>query len=233
VSEVHQEKITRFWSLYVQGQGARLATFCGDLPTVFNAARAGAGLAAASPSRYEVDPQQTKIEMLRITRDVSLADWITRDTLPQGPAGPPTKRVGPMKIGIRWKGKIDLDLYACPAPGADTLYFEHTRSAEGYYYKDHRSSPEREYEFIEFEAPVDIGRVEASVNFYQGNAPGGPAGEIRIEFEGKIYSGRFAITADHGNEGRSGGSQGKYWARIDIPGLLKLTEAPAHAQLAQ
>ena len=34
VSEVHRDRVQRFWTLYLQGQGARLATFCGDLPRV-------------------------------------------------------------------------------------------------------------------------------------------------------------------------------------------------------
>ena len=51
-----------------------------------------------------------------------------------------------MKIGIRWRGDIDLDLYAAANPEAETLFFQHTRSPEGYYFKDHRSSPDREYD---------------------------------------------------------------------------------------
>lgn len=224
VSEVHQEKISRFWSLYLQGQGARLATFCGDLATIFNAARSASMPVVAGVPRYALEPGQTKVEMLRITREIGLADWITREELPSVQLAPPVTMVGPMKIGIRWKGRIDLDLYASPNDHAETLFFEHTRSPEGYYNKDYRSSPEREYEFIEFQKPVDVREVEVMVNFYKGSAPGGPSGEVRIEFDGKIYSGRFAIAADHGNEGRSGESQRSFWARIDVPRLLKLPQ---------
>jgi hypothetical protein len=127
-----------------------------------------------------------------------------------------------MKIGIRWRGDIDLDLYAKAKPGAETLFFEHTRAPEGYYFKDHRSSPEREYEFIEFETPVDVYQVEASINFFEGHASGGPGGEVRIEFDGRIYTGRFALPAENGNEGRTGSRQRDAWTRIDIPGILKL-----------
>ena len=111
--------------------------------------------------------------MLRVSRGVTMADWLRRDTLPAGAQAPPSIMAGPMKIGIRWKERIDLDLYATPRPGAETLYFEHVRSPEGYYYKDHRSSPGREYEFIEFESPVDVRELEAFVNFYKGSCPGG------------------------------------------------------------
>src|SRR5207245_3381732 len=98
----------------------------------------------------------------------------------------------------------DLDLYATPRPGAETLYFEHVRSPEGYYYKDHRSSPGREYEFIEFESPVDVREVEAFVNFYKGSCPGGARGEVRIEFDGRIYGLQFFITAENGILGHAG-----------------------------
>ena len=224
VSELHREKITRFWALYVQGQGARLATFCGDLSTVFASARDGAVIASGSESRsrYGLDPTQTKIEMRRITRDIGVADWITRDLPSNTVQRPPTTTVGPMKIGIRWSGNIDLDLYASAHPQAPTLYFEQTRSPEGYYFKDHRSSPDREYEFIEFESPVDVWQVQARVNFYDGSVGSGPSGEIRIEFENRIYSGTFSIAARRGNKGRNGTSQGEYWAQIDLPAILRL-----------
>src|SRR4029078_2216914 len=179
--------------------GARLATLTGDLPTVFSAAVSNSG----SERTYQLDPAERKVEMLRVTRDIGVADWITRDLLPNAQVPPPSITVGPMKIGIRWRGDIDLDLYAAPNAHAETLFFQHTRSPEGYYFKDHRSSPDREYEFIEFESPVDVWQVDASVNFYEGRAPRGPSGEIRIEFDGKIYSGQFSLAADHGNKGRS------------------------------
>ena len=221
LSEIHREKIGRFWTLYLEGQGASLATFTGDLPTIFNAARSGSSGSARS-ERYEIDPAESKIEMLRITREIGVADWITREIVPGGSQVAPSGTVGPMKIGIRWLGDIDLDLYASPKPDAGTLFFENTRIAEGYYFKDHRSSPDREYEFIEFERAVDIWQVDARINFYEGHAPGGPSGEVRIEFEGRIYSAHFLVPAEQGNKGRSGGSQGEFWTTIDIPRLLKL-----------
>src|SRR4051812_4213225 len=178
VSAIHREKIARFWTLYLQQQGGRLATFCGDLATLFDAARNNS---SARTVAFAIDPSQTKVEMLRITRDVGAADWITRDALSGPRPAPPTNNVGPMKIGIRWKGDIDLDLYASASHDAETLFFEHTRAPEGYYFKDHRSSPDREYEFIEFESPVDVYRVQADINFYKGDLERGPGGEMRIE----------------------------------------------------
>jgi hypothetical protein len=232
VSELHQEKIARFWSLYLKGQGAQLATFCGDLPTIFNAAKGSANSTEAR-QRYEIDPADTKIEMLRISRDVHIADWITRDVPANVSQKPPSITFGPMKIGIRWQGNIDLDLYAAPKHQAEMLYFEHTRIPEGYYFKDHRSSPDREYEFIEFESPVDVWQVEAKINFYEGRAAGGPSGEIRIEFDNKIFTGAFSLAASHGNKGREGSRQRDYWATINVPELIKLQPTQNAAAQAQ
>jgi hypothetical protein len=230
VSELHQEKIARFWALYLQGQGSKLMTFCGDPATLFSSVRPGAPPANNKQGRWQIDPSQTKIEMLRITRDIGMADWITRDFTPGGRQPAPSITVGPMKIGIRWKGDIDLDLYATPYSHADTLFFEHTRSPEGYYYKDHRSSPDREFEFVEFEAPVDVWKIDAAINFYKGSAPEGARGEVRIEFDSRIYTGDFSIAAAHGNEGRSGNDQRQFWTRIDLPKILKLQRVAAHSE---
>jgi len=227
LNELHKEKVSRFWTLYLQGRAGTLATFSGDLPTVMRGFRA-----AGSPSTFRqwtLDPEQTKIEMLRVSRSVEVADWLTRDN-PAGTAQtPPSVMVGPMKIGIRWKHNIDLDLYATPHRDAETLFFQHLRSPEGYYYKDHRSSPGREYEFIEFESPVDIREVEASVNFYKGDCPGGPRGEVRIEFDGRIYGATFSIPSSEGNQGRSGRSQQDFWTRIPVKEILKITAAAERA----
>jgi hypothetical protein len=222
-SELHQQKVARFWSLFLKMQGAHLSTFTGDLPTIFNALRNQPQAADAhNGNEAEIDPKQTKVEMLRITRDVGVADWITRELPADHRAPLPTVLTGPMKIGIRWQGDIDLDLYARPRRDAETLFFQHTQSPEGYYFKDHRSSPEREYEFIEFTKPVKASDIEAYVNFYQGNQPEGPGGEVRIEYEGRIYVSRFQLEARHGNQGRGGDRQRDCWTTIDVASVLGL-----------
>ena len=223
VSDLHQEKVTRFWTLYLKRRGAQLAAFTGDLPTALQSFRQSTTGISAVAKRWTVDTEQTKIEMLRVSRGVEINDWITRDTLSMAQV-PPTVMVGPMKIGIRWKEKVDLDLYATPRPGAETLFFEHVRSPEGYYYKDHRSSPGQEYEFIEFESSVDIHEVQAFVNFYKGEWSGGAHGEVRIEFDGRIYGGPFAIPTERGNLGRAGRTQDEFWTPIPIQKLLKLVQ---------
>jgi hypothetical protein len=222
VNDLHKEKVGRFWSLYLERRGGQLATFCGDIPTVSQGFCKGAGVSQKQVRHWAVDPNQTKVEMLRMGREVELGDWIQRDSVLETGQRPPSMMVGRMKIGIRWKNNIDLDLYATPRPEAETLFFQHPRSSEGYYYKDHRSSPGREYEFIEFDSPVDAREVEAFVNFYKGSCPNGPRGEVRIEFDGKIYSAPFAIAASEGNRGRSEESQQQFWTRLPVQQILKI-----------
>ena len=224
-SDLYKEKVTRFWTLYLQLRGARLPTFCGDAATALRAFSQSADPGTSWNRNWSIDPQQSKIEMLRIGREVELADWIQRDSLPETAPRPPSVLFGQMKIGIRWKENIDLDLYATPRSGAETLFFQHPRSPEGFYYKDHRSSPGREYEFIEFEAPVDARQVEAFVNFYKGECPRGPRGEVRIEFDGRIYSGAFSLSASAGNRGRLGPGQEQFWQRIPVQEILRLSRA--------
>ena len=125
-----------------------------------------------------------------------------------------------MKIGIRWSGDLDIDLYAKARSYSEVLFYDHPEVEEGYYFKDHRSSPDREYEFIEFTEEVDINEVRASINFHEGRSRGGLRGEVRIEFEGRIYTGNFRLDAEQGNQGRGGRGQNSYWQEIDISGIL-------------
>lgn len=228
LSGIHEEKVARFWHLFARLQGAELATFSGDLATTFK----NATLAAHAPSRFavtEMDRGEAKPEMLRVTREVDSRDWITGDNVRFAQRAPSTM-VGPMKIGIRWQGDWDLDLYASARPGGETLFFQHTRCPEGYYYKDHRSSPDREYEFIEFTTPVDIREVEAMVNFYRGRARDGAPGEVRVEYDNQIYSGQFRIPATEGNRGKLNEDQQDYWVKLDLRKVLRLEDRPVAAR---
>jgi hypothetical protein len=49
-------------------------------------------------------------------------------------------------------------------------------------------------------------------------------GEVRVEFENKIYSGNFHIEAENGNKGRMDDSQRSYWTRISLPALMRLAD---------
>jgi len=72
---------------------------------------------------------------------------------------------------------------------------------------------------------VDINEVEAMVNFYAGAARGGAAGEVRIEFDDRIYSGTFRIPGTEGNKGRFNPSQAQFWARLNLQEILHVRSA--------
>jgi hypothetical protein len=81
MNDLHQEKVVRFWQLFLQAQGAALVTCSGDLATVFKNARIPAAQQRPLLASIEPDPTQTKVEMLRLSRNVATEDWITRDTV--------------------------------------------------------------------------------------------------------------------------------------------------------
>jgi hypothetical protein len=229
MSDLHREKVERFWALYLERRGGRLASFSADLATAMSAFSSETPGTTAAANGWIADSTQTKPEMIRASRSVPLVDWLTGDAFSNATPPPPSRMAGPLKIGIRWKENIDLDLYATPRPDAETLFFQHTHSPEGYYFKDHRSSPGREYEYIEFESPVDIRDLKAFVNFYDGSCPGGPRGEVRIEFLNRIYRGTFAIASSEGNQGRSGKSQARFWTEIPIREILRIDQAASQS----
>ena len=224
---LHEEKIIRFWGLYAAQRGARIGLVTGDLASLFAAPTRPPDEGWIGEPRWVMDSSTNKLEMIRDTRTVDHSDWITRELSEGAATEPPAATRGRMKIGIRWSGPLDLDLHATDEPGGEVLAFDHVRGRCGYYFKDHRQSPDREYEFVEFEVPVDLWKVEAQVNLYAGASDVPVEGEARIEFLDRIYTAPFRLAARSGNEARTGAGQEAYWARLDIPGMLRLRKPGA------
>ena len=61
LSELHKEKVTRFWTLFLQQRAARLATFTGDLPTALRGFGEDPAAWPAPAQGWTLDPNQTKI----------------------------------------------------------------------------------------------------------------------------------------------------------------------------
>lgn len=220
-NELHRQKVTRFWTLFLRGQGARLSSLSSDLPSAFR--NLLSPVPTSLPVLPEPDPADTRVAMLRLTREAPSSDWISRDAVDRPAAGPPVRTRGPLRIGIRWGLPVDLDLYARAHPNAPRLYFEQPDAPGARYLRDHREASDREFEFVEFTEPVDLREVRAEVNLHDGEAPPtGVDGEVRIEFEDRIHTGRFHIAAARGNRGREGAEQAPYWTTLDIPTLMGL-----------
>ena len=59
-SDLHRQKITRFWNLFLQSQGATLTTMTGDMPTIFGALKSASMIEANNVGRWSMDPAHTK-----------------------------------------------------------------------------------------------------------------------------------------------------------------------------
>ncbi len=141
---------------------------------------------------------------------------------------------GPVRIGIKWAGLRDLDLYVIPRPGAKELFYNRTRTPEGSLEKDW-SSPEGTmgYETVELTGSLDLRELGAAINFYRGDkALGGPRATIRLEAAGHLFEKEIHIPAESGNRGEDRNAKtSSTWTKVDIGTLaLKVPSAKSPAQ---
>ncbi len=202
----YRERVTRMWTLLMEGYGSQLATFTGDFSTVWRRAATGA---EAPPHGYKLN-STAKLETIQLfeqaedTRRVSIYDRQLTDV-------PPTKQVlrqaQNVEIGISWNCEhCDLDLYVRPHRGAEVLYFGHRQTPLGYYHKDFTHSPQTDggYETVTFTATVDLQDVLIAVNWYDGESSEGVQGEIRLAISDQTYGLPFVLTGTSGS-----GTKGK------------------------
>jgi hypothetical protein len=67
MSDLHREKVERFWALYMERRAGRLASFSADLATAMSAFSSEAPGTSAASNGWVVDPLQTRPEMVRAT----------------------------------------------------------------------------------------------------------------------------------------------------------------------
>lgn len=230
-SDLHLDRVHRFWALFVAGMGGSLATFTGDEATGFERFRACTAGTATAPA---FDETADRVGMLAIVRELSepLPGPVTLPPMApapaeapaQAPATPraqeipwleapaprapaPSSPVGTLQVGIRWGDRScagsDLDLYVRADPALPFLHFALTRTAEGQYHKDWRSAPATRngLEYVDFLRPTDIRRLEIRVNFYAGRCPGGVEGVVRARLDGVTHELPFRLAAETGNGG--------------------------------
>jgi len=226
-SELHRNRIHRFWSLYIDAMGGTMPTFTPDIKI---ALQRMTNDETKSRHNFTFDHTKDKVEMLRIRRVVIQSEnqddkWLSENaTLSRRP---PTQVSGPVKVGIRWAcKKCDLDLYARSKPSLKFLSFRRTKTPEGQYFKDFLESPDTTngLEIVEFPNVADIRKLEIMINFYGGRMQGGPDGAIRIFFDGKVYEGLFRIAAAQGNRGvlRETPASKKHWHITTVAQILGL-----------
>lgn len=197
----HRYFVQRFWTLYIERLGGKLSSFVADVPTLFR------GLAQKnSPPAHDFKPVRSdKLEMILLrpqeNKQSIFERPVSKTALPQAQL----RRAENVQVGISWQCALcDLDLYARAIPGAPVIYFGNIASKHGYYWKDYRNSPQptNGFETISFDVPLDLRTLLIAINFYEGEAPKGAAGEIRISIDDQTYAAPFHIPATHGNGGQ-------------------------------
>ena len=170
ISDQRDFQINRFWTLYIETQGGQLISFVGDLKTLFKRVKRSMN---APKHNFKLNDSD-KLEMIRL-RTESIKQSIHTRPISQIPlTNGQLQRAEKVEIGISWDcPHCDLDLFARAFPTAETLYFSHTNSPEGSYWKDHMKSPRATngYETIAFHVPLDLRALRLAVNFYNGDAP--------------------------------------------------------------
>lgn len=198
----HGYFVKRFWTLFVEALGGKLGVFVADVPTLFRRVADD-----AAPPAHDFSPvRSNKLEMIILSsaedRQSIFERPVTETALPQAKV----VHAENVQIGISWACALcDLDLYAQAMPGAPVLYYGRMVTAHGRYWKDYRNSPQptNGFETIGFDVPLDLRTLTIAVNFYEGEAPQGILGEVRLSVDGHTYASTFHIYATTGNKGRN------------------------------
>lgn len=216
-TDVHAQRVERFWSLYVEMQGGVLATFATDLETV---TRRAIDPSSEPGMHFTYDADDAKIAMHAIRRVPFDPGWLRQATV--GPSAVPRSFLGLLKVGIRWACEAcDLDLYA--GVGNDEVSFRRPRGSMAVHVKE-LGPLGRGWEYVEFAKAVDVRNVVAWVNLYSGVTPGGARGEVRVWFDGATYATPFVVPAGTGNRGaRTESRRGDpHWIELPIAAILGL-----------
>jgi len=202
MNEAHGVLVERFWTLEVDAFGGELVSFSSDPAQTLRRAREGARGPGAA---YKLEDND-KLEMIpvRIERFAGQPLY-ERELSETPPSADELHRAQNVEIGIQWANcqDCDLDIYVRPYNGAETLSFKHTDSKEGSFSRDFTSANAEVngLESVVFDEPVDLTKLFAAVNLYDGSPGGEVTGEVRIAIGSKTYAAPFRIAAKSGNRG--------------------------------
>ncbi|NQY65601.1 MAG: hypothetical protein HRT38_18210 [Alteromonadaceae bacterium] len=201
INNRHSSAVERLWTLYTELTNGKLVTFSEDLATVLSRATNNAKAPAHS---YQLDPNDNKIEMIRLPVKVMSKSIRQRPISSTALPLRKLRHATDVEVGITWNcNNCDLDLYAKANPTAPILYFGNTKTPQGTYFKDYQYSPKGSngFETINFKTPLDLRVMKFVINFYRGNVVGGVKGELRLTIDGKTYSKPFHLKSPKGNKG--------------------------------
>lgn len=238
LSDLHKNRIERFWGLYLAAMGGQLVTFSPDLSATLDRFLVS-GMNAQK--QYSYDQSANKVEMLKVWREqrtrsttqIGVDESLDRppsclsDDIQVNEIPPVEDEASNVIVGIRWSTddclSCDLDLYATVGSGK-WLYYRNKEENFGQYFKDFQSATNLHgLEFVQITDKVKFSDIKAMVNFYSGKAKKSAKGVIRVCFNGNTYEKNFEIEAASGNKGKdinevSSGS--KFWNVVNIPSVL-------------
>ncbi len=213
VNDLHRDRLERFWALLSQHLGGALVTFSPD------SAIAARIVDPPPPAiKAEIDPAEKAI-MYSVERSTI---W---QELKSAPSPPPASTQGSLTIGIKWQCKCDLDLWVGLKGVSERASYGSPISPFAVYIRDHLSSDfgQDEYETVDFSQPVNLSDVTAEVNFFSGRSSVSPTmGQVRVEFNGQIYTSDFSLKATNGNLGFPSRS---HWTTLNLPAIVGLAAA--------
>lgn len=220
--DFHQQKIRRFYGLFLGNLGGNLASFTGAADhlkavatTSFQKMDYGNPDHNGKPIIYEVLTPQ--LEAIDDSRQSSL--WANKI---QANPPPPQRLTAPFDIGITWNQNLDLDLYVQPE-GDQELSFQKTSSAKyvGRFVKDITALPGTNgFETITYDGDVPLRLVRVYVNHYAGTSNVPTSVELRIRTGGATYFKKFSLPAGQGTRGGGNRDAHPSWVRVDIPQIL-------------
>jgi len=196
----HEDMVHRFTWLTLATLGAPLATFNADRDQLIKRVIDGVG---RSPVSFEWAASD-KLEMIYVDLDRGPGLPIHERELSTAVlSAAEVRRAREVEVGISWSCACDLDIWVRPHDNAEVLFYGHTRSREGRFYRDYRNGRDllNGLESVSFDAPVDLSKMVIGVNFYSGSAPDGVTGEVRLSVGDRTYAKPFVLEATSGNAG--------------------------------
>ncbi len=190
--------VTRMWTLYLEGHGAKLASFDADATTVWTRFAADSKAHAHAFTR-DMDADTTALENIAPLPQISvtLPAIYDRALSTTKPDQATLRKAGNVEVAVSWDCEAcDLDLYV--RHGAEIIYHNNRQTAHAIYNKNYAPSPDTKHGFeqITFTKPIDLQDVMVGVNWASGESSKGVRGEIRLSIDGATYAKPFTLDRD-------------------------------------
>ena len=202
----HRVALHRFYTLYLQAQGAALNTFTHDIKLIN---RIGVS-ATITNSSFVLNPDDSKVQVHQYQPFPKDLFETTANASSSALA-----HQGLLTIGIKWSCQhCDLDLYV-QNQNHKELFYGQPQTQEGRHTKDFLDSPKNGYETVAFNRPVSIRDIKVFINHYSGVSTQPINGEVRIQYDGTVYAFPFKLHSSNGDRGKSHRGSGT-WLRVNL-----------------